>query len=696
MVVRVADGFRIAEAYVEVSAKVDDTTIREDADRVGADAGGRFGDRFSSSSESRVSVGIRGVFGRMFGNAESDAETAGDDLGHSVGKSAASGMNAETSVGLANWVTLIGAAAPIAGGAILAGLSTVFAVVGVLALKSNAQVDSAFSNLGTTVTQGLQHAAAPLIPFLVNIANQFSGTFKAILPQLGSLFAAVGPQLQALASGISSFTLNLMPGFSAAIRAAGPVMDALRGGLAGLGSGLSGFLQGLSTGAAGFAQGFSGLFSIIQGILPVLGSLIGELGNALGPVLQALAPGITMLVQSLGAALQPVIQALTPILVLFAKTFSQILQAVSPLLPMIGNIAASFLNAMMPAFQAIAPLLPQIAGMFANLALQILPPLMPMIPMLAQAFVQVVQALVPLLPQLLQLAEQLLPIILPLIPPLVTAIGDLAGWLSGALKKGIELVCDGISTLIDWVKKIKQWFSDLSDGVKKLGDKLSDTWNSVVSWTKDAWQKVKDAVTNAINDAVSFVTGLPGRVVSAIGDVGSILWNAGKSIIDGFLNGLKAAWSNVTSFVSGIGSWIAAHKGPIEYDRTLLTPHGNAIMGGLLSGLQNGAGGVLSYLDDFTKQIGNTSVTVPGAGIGAAGQPLGPSQAGVPLPAGVISAGGIASPSTAASAGNAGVSVAQLHLHIAGNLDPTNPTAWRQALENIRAGLRSVERSYAT
>ncbi len=67
-----------------------------------------------------------------------------------------------------------------------------------------------------------------------------------------------------------------------------------------------------------------------------------------------------------------------------------------------------------------------------------------------------------------------------------------------------------------------------------------------------------------------------------------MLYNAGASIISGFLNGLKSMWSNVTGWISGIGDWIKAHKGPISYDRRLLIPAGQAIMTGFAQGLNNG------------------------------------------------------------------------------------------------------------
>lgn len=102
-------------------------------------------------------------------------------------------------------------------------------------------------------------------------------------------------------------------------------------------------------------------------------------------------------------------------------------------------------------------------------------------------------------------------------------------------------------------------------------------------------------------EVLDWFAGLPGRILSALGDLGGLLVGAGRSVIDGFLSGLRGAWDGVTGFVGGIADWIAEHKGPIEYDRRLLVPHGMAIMRGLGSGIERAFG---SEVEPLVSGIG--------------------------------------------------------------------------------------------
>jgi TP901 family phage tail tape measure protein len=155
----------------------------------------------------------------------------------------------------------------------------------------------------------------------------------------------------------------------------------------------------------------------------------------------------------------------------------------------------------------------------------------------------------------------------------------------------------------------------------------SQVWNAINAFLGQAIGNMKSAVLTGVDAILGFFGSIPGRVMGLLGNMGSLLFNAGKAILEGFLQGLESAWNDVTSFVGGIGSWIASHKGPIEVDAVLLRPHGKAIMGGLVGGLQDGMPGLTAQLARTTNVIANTgvasSVGSPGSSAGMTAEWIG-------------------------------------------------------------------------
>ena len=182
-----------------------------------------------------------------------------------------------------------------------------------------------------------------------------------------------------------------------------------------------------------------------------------------------------------------------------------------------------------------------------------------------------------------------------------------------SIKTAFETIWEGIKTIFWTVinsiiefatttfEEFKRFLSTLWENIKTA---VEIAWNNIKSTVEGiikgivegadrAWEQLKRSVSDAIDKVKGFFNSL-----SEID-----LFEAGASIIRGFLNGLKSAFESVKSFVSGIANWIRDHKGPIEYDRKLLIPAGNAIMGSLDKGLTDKFATVKKTVSNIAGEI---------------------------------------------------------------------------------------------
>lgn len=131
------------------------------------------------------------------------------------------------------------------------------------------------------------------------------------------------------------------------------------------------------------------------------------------------------------------------------------------------------------------------------------------------------------------------------------------------------------NALVDWIKGIPGRFLD---GLRAIGNLAGD----MAGWVLG----VRDAAVEKFLDLVDWVKGLPGQILDGLGNLRTMLLDAGRNIIQGLWDGLTERFEQVKGWVTGIGDWIADHKGPKQYDLNLLVPAGGWIMTGLREGLE--------------------------------------------------------------------------------------------------------------
>lgn len=357
------------------------------------------------------------------------------------------------------------------------------------------------------------------------------------------------------------------------------IKPAVTGALTEAGNQISQFSQTATDGLQQFIQGISdtGAFQALSNMVSSIGNALSALGGAFTSIATTIAPGLQGLSDagSIGTTVGDafngavgIIQALAGKLTQFGDWVNANAEPISGALIAIGGGFAAFkvasvISAVVSALQGFS--LASTAASIGQWALNA--------------------------------AMNANPVMI-----LVTAIGALVAalvWFFTQTETGRQIWSQFTAFLGNCVNNIIAFFQSLPGRIgaffQNAADGARNTWNSVVDWFK----------------------GLPGRILDAIGNVGSILVNAGASIINGFLKGLKSAWNNVTGWISGIGDWIADHKGPISYDRKLLIPHGKAIMSGFAQGLDAGfQGKVKSAISAVNTSLANTGIraTITSAG----------------------------------------------------------------------------------
>lgn len=130
----------------------------------------------------------------------------------------------------------------------------------------------------------------------------------------------------------------------------------------------------------------------------------------------------------------------------------------------------------------------------------------------------------------------------------------------------------------------------------------------IVQFADSLWEgaiALLEGLAKGIRDHKDRVRSALWEVVSALGSLafGDVLWNNGTALISGLWDGMLSMWSNVKEWVGGIADWIADHKGPVPYDKTVLVENGMALMYGLDQGLRKGFEQVQDRVSSMAEEL---------------------------------------------------------------------------------------------
>jgi phage-related protein len=374
--------------------------------------------------------------------------------------------------------------------------------------------------------QALRDGLHILLPILGSVGELFGALFKALAPLLPVLASLAKELLHGLVQALFYMVdplKALIASFATFASLVGPV--------------ISDVIQEL-------AIIFAKLLTAVAPLLPVVGKLIEVLGKAFVEVLSLIA-----------ATLEPLLPILTDTAVLIGKALVDAVVQVAPLL-------VDFVREFLKLLPAIVPIIPQLAALavqYLPLMVDVLKILLPQSAELAKLFIQILQAVLPLLPRILQMSAAWLPVatnilkiavavsdfLLPIfdkfLPKVINVVQKVVGWFQWLFDTllGHSIIPDIANGIKKWFDRAVGWIFDAIEFLKNLPGKIGDFIS-----------RAKDAAIEKFNDIVTFVQQLPQRIINALGDFGNLLYNSGRNLLQGLINGL---WSMVQNVLNTVG-----------------------------------------------------------------------------------------------------------------------------------------------
>jgi phage-related protein len=177
-------------------------------------------------------------------------------------------------------------------------------------------------------------------------------------------------------------------------------------------------------------------------------------------------------------------------------------------------------------------------------------------------------------------------------PYVMAAVNALKAVISGAWNAVKNVTTSVWNTIIGFLKGIWNKIKSALSAIGKLG-------STVGGW----FQKAYDAAKSKITDLINWCKGIGKRILDAIGDLGKLLWDSGKKIITGLIDGITSMVHKLTDKLKSITNLIPSWKGPIVVDAKLLTPNGKAILAGLMAGIDAAVPALHKQLQGLTASI---------------------------------------------------------------------------------------------
>lgn len=417
----------------------------------------------------------------------------------------------------------------------------------------------------------------------------FLGVIKDISGQLATAFASPGVQagLRALFETMGVLGRTVAPLLGDALKLIAPILEKLgppaQTLIKALGAGIQPIIDALGPVLISAAGAVGKLVEAAAPLLPVLGTLIAKMLPILTPLLDdissifvQLAPVIADVADQLGnGGLQPVFEGLAKVVgefvTQYAAQFMDLLAQLLPLIPQLIPVVLQLADSVGKILTQLAPLLPQIGLLATQMILQLLPAIIPLIDPLTKLAIL-----------FLRLAtDVLVDIVIPALQGLIDFMGGMQKKFQPAID-AVKWVTDGIAHLFEWlsdhlvghsvipdmINAIVRWFAGLPS---KAWNALSSLPGTLAGIANRAVDSMIASVKWGIDTAIWWLARLPGGAGQVLSGLGRTLYDSGRSLIGGFIDGMWSKAQGAIDAAKGILSNVKdffpnspAKKGPFS------------------------------------------------------------------------------------------------------------------------------------
>lgn len=220
----------------------------------------------------------------------------------------------------------------------------------------------------------------------------------------------------------------------------------------------------------------------------------------------------------------------------------------------------------------------------------------------------------------------------------VLAMGPI-GWLITAVVGLVALIVVKWNEISGFVAKIGRaiggFFADMAravaggvmDAIRWIGSLPGRALSALGNLARTLWNKGKEliggiltGIVDRFKDVVAWLVGLPGRVLSAIGDVARKLWQKGVDLVQGLIDGIESKFRDLIVTVGemvGIIDAGVAEKLRIKSPSRVMAALGQQIPAGVAVGIREGSPRLRTAVDEMVGLVAFRPDPLGGTGAGA-------------------------------------------------------------------------------